>query len=416
MMIINGDCEEELKKFPDDHFDSCVTDPPYGLSKEPDIHEVLTKWLSGEPYDHGHGGFMGKKWDSFVPHPNIWREVFRVLKPGSYALVFAGTRTQDLMTIALRIAGFEVRDVIEWLYFSGFPKSMNVGKAFDRRNGVEREVIANGPTVKRMVPGADQEKGGSWVKNNGRTFTHTITTPTSDLAKQWDGWGTALKPAHEPIIVVRKPLIGTVPDNIEKYGTGGLNIDSCRISRGEGDRMEYGVDGDERNTTGDSGIYGKYASVAYNPHEAGRFPANIVTVEQDGFFSSYCNVTPSHLCHKASEQDRNSDVSGNRIEIQSKPARTYGVYKGTSEHPTNTETVNSNNHPTVKPTDLMAWLICLVTPPDGKVLDPFCGSGTTLVAAKREKRNGIGIELEEASVEISRARVEVEVVHQLKLF
>src|SRR5690606_24514233 len=115
--------------------DSVVTDPPYGLSKEPDIGEVLTKWLNGEPYDHGHGGFMGKAWDSFVPHPDIWKEVFRVLKPGGHALVFAGTRTQDLMTVSLRLAGFEVRDVIEWLYFSGFPKSHDVGKAFDRRNG-----------------------------------------------------------------------------------------------------------------------------------------------------------------------------------------------------------------------------------------------------------------------------------------
>src|SRR5690606_3314360 len=131
--ILKGDCLERLKELPDNSVDSVVTDPPYGLSKEPDIVEVLTKWMNGEPYDHGHGGFMGKRWDSFVPHPDIWREVYRVLKPGGHALVFAGTRTQDLMTISLRLADFEVRDVIEWLYFSGFPKSMDVGKAFDRR-------------------------------------------------------------------------------------------------------------------------------------------------------------------------------------------------------------------------------------------------------------------------------------------
>src|SRR5699024_4274028 len=125
----------------DNRIDSVVTDPPYGLSKEPDISEVLTKWIAGEEYDHGHGGFMGKSWDSFVPHPDIWREVFRVLKPGGHALVFAGTRTQDLLTISLRLVGFEVRDVIEWLYFSGFPKSHDVSKAFDRRAGAEREVV-----------------------------------------------------------------------------------------------------------------------------------------------------------------------------------------------------------------------------------------------------------------------------------
>src|SRR5699024_3038363 len=134
-LLLQGDCLNVLKTLDDNSVDSVVTDPPYGLSKEPDIAEVLTKWLAGEEYDHGHGGFMGKSWDSFVPHPDIWREVYRVLKPGGHALVFAGTRTQDLMTISLRLAGFEVRDVIEWLYFSGFPKSHDVSKAFDRRAG-----------------------------------------------------------------------------------------------------------------------------------------------------------------------------------------------------------------------------------------------------------------------------------------
>src|SRR5690625_1314516 len=138
--VIHGDCLDVLKELDDNSVDSVVTDPPYGLSKEPDINEVLSKWLAGEEYDHGHGGFMGKSWDSFVPPPSLWREVYRVLKPGGHALVFAGTRTQDLMTISLRLAGFEVRDVIEWLYFSGFPKSHNVSKAFDRRAGAERAV------------------------------------------------------------------------------------------------------------------------------------------------------------------------------------------------------------------------------------------------------------------------------------
>src|SRR5690625_6776480 len=139
--VIHGDCLDVLKELDDNSVDSVVTVPPYGLSKEPDINEVLSKWLAGEEYDHGHGGFMGKSWDSFVPHPDIWAEVFRVLKPGGHALVFAGTRTQDLMTISLRLAGFEVRDVIEWLYFSGFPKSHDVRKAFDWRAGAGRENV-----------------------------------------------------------------------------------------------------------------------------------------------------------------------------------------------------------------------------------------------------------------------------------
>src|SRR5690606_28891405 len=135
--IIHGDCLQVLRTFPSNTVDSVVTDPPYGLSREPDIREVLEKWLAGEDYTHRGGGFMGKTWDSFVPGPSIWREVDRVLKPGGHALVFAGTRTQDLMTISLRLAGFEIRDVIEWLYFSGFPKSLDVSKAFDKRAGVE---------------------------------------------------------------------------------------------------------------------------------------------------------------------------------------------------------------------------------------------------------------------------------------
>jgi site-specific DNA-methyltransferase (adenine-specific) len=184
--VIHGDCLEELKKLPDNSIDSVVTDPPYGLSKEPDIVEVLTKWINDEPYNHGHKGFLGKSWDSFVPHPDIWKEVYRVLKPGGHILCFSGTRTQDLMTISLRLAGFEIRDVIEWIYFSGFPKSADIGKALNKRG-------------------------------------------KKDLSLKWDGWGSGLKPSHEPIILCRKPIEKTIVDNIEKYGTGGLNIDGCRV-------------------------------------------------------------------------------------------------------------------------------------------------------------------------------------------
>lgn len=147
-VVILGDCLDVLHEIPDNSIDSVVTDPPYGLSKEPNIEEVLTKWLAGEDYTHRGGGFMGKSWDSFVPGPAIWREVYRVLKPGGHALVFAGTRTQDLMTISLRLAGFEVRDVIEWLYFSGFPKNMDVSKAFDKRAGAEREIVGFNPNYR----------------------------------------------------------------------------------------------------------------------------------------------------------------------------------------------------------------------------------------------------------------------------
>ncbi|WP_254635174.1 DNA methyltransferase [Paenibacillus sp. GbtcB18] len=328
--IYNGDCLHELKRMPDNSIDSVVTDPPYGLSKEPDITEVLSKWIAGEPYDHKHGGFMGKRWDSFVPHPDVWKEVYRVLKPGGHALVFAGTRTQDLMATSIRLGGFEIRDVIEWLYFSGFPKSMDVGKAFDKRAGIEREILMEGPTVKRMVPGAEQEKTGSWIKSDARSFTHTITAPASDLAKQWDGWGTALKPAHEPIIVARKPLAGTVANTVEKYSTGALNIDGCRI----GDKHFVQVASDGYDATSNT-----FSPVKRNAKEySGRFPANCITTEPDAFFSPYFNVTPQVICKKASSIDRNLDWRG-------------------------AESLVKNTHPTVKPLELMAWLVRLVTPP-----------------------------------------------------
>lgn len=383
-VVMQGDCLEKLKELEDNSIDSVVTDPPYGLSKEPDISEVLSKWLAGEEYDHGHGGFMGKSWDSFVPHPDIWREVFRVLKPGGHALVFAGTRTQDLMTISLRLAGFEVRDVIEWIYFSGFPKSHNVSKAFDRRAGAERKSL--GKAKGAVNPSGYKHENGA---QSGGAFKdeYVITAPETDLARKWDGWGTSLKPSHEPIIVVRKPLIDgdtgrklTVADCVEKYGTGAINIDGSRIgdsgARNNGSKPRE--DGYAKND-----IYGKYRPMERVDYGKGRFPANCITLDSDEFYSKYFNVSPPELSKKASKSDRNSDWQGEEIMF------------------------NRNTHPTVKPIDLMAWLVRLVTPPNGTVLDPFAGSGSTLVAAKREGFGFIGIEREPEYVEIIEARTEV---------
>jgi DNA modification methylase len=397
-VVILGDCLEVLREIPDNSIDSVVTDPPYGLSKEPDIEEVLTKWMAGEDYEHRGGGFMGKTWDSFVPGPAIWREVYRVLKPGGHALVFAGTRTQDLMTISLRLAGFEIRDVIEWLYFNGFPKSLDVGKAFDKRAGVEREVISE-RVVKDIRNGHGRKYGSAlFAGEDTPKMTYQITAPATPLAKKWNGWGTALKPAHEPIIMARKPLDGTVADNVERWGTGAINIDGCRIATEDSlDRpngKQVGVTWDLTNRPKD-----------YIGSEAGRFPANCITLDDDAFFSKYFNITPPELSKKASKKDRNSDWRGKLINLPDKPARTYGEYKGTPEHATNMHTKRANNHPTVKPTDLMAWLVRLVTPPGGIVLDPFAGSGSTLVAAKREGFQYIGIEREAEYVEIAKARV-----------
>jgi len=443
-VVIFGDCLDVLRELPDNSIDSVVTDPPYGLSKEPDIEEVLKKWMAGEDYEHRGGGFMGKTWDSFVPGPSVWREVYRVLKPGGHALVFAGTRTQDLMTISLRLAGFEVRDVIAWLYFGGFPKSMDVSKALDIRErgkftinkiqhfrekrGLTRKQLgelagfkdaektvwdweigghvpseANWNLIKRILDITEEEekaferekigerqKLDTFIREGGYVAgeadaTHydkkviDITAPATDLAKKWDGWGTALKPAHEPIIMARKPLDGTVADNVERWGTGAINIDGCRIPTE--DNLNGGAYA--KNSQKDVSLatsYGLGVTGKEFSQPEGRFPANCITLDDDAFFSKYFNVTPPELCKKASKRDRNSDWRGEEI--------------GTT-----------NRHPTVKPTDLMAWLCRLVTPPGGIVLDPFAGSGSTLVAAKREGFQYIGIEREAEYVEIAKARV-----------
>lgn len=492
-MIYHGDCLDVLKTIPDNSVDSCVTDPPYGLSREPDIVEVLTKWLDGEDYHRRGGGFMGKTWDSFVPGPSVWREVYRVLKPGAHLLCFAGTRTQDLMTISLRLAGFEIRDVVEWLYFSGFPKSLDVGKAFDRRrkedlpaiyavtkfiaeardragktnrdidefmgtNGMAGHWTTQGSQPK--VPKLDQwyklkeflgmsdemdaevwrlngrkgkpgdawferEKIGEairgpagfsaemvprpWKKKIGEVYD--ITAPATPLAEKWDGWGTALKPAHEPIIMARKPLDGTVADNAERWGTGAINIDGCRIPTTKEDieiqrKRTGGVMGAEINNE----IYGKGYTRTPAGNEKGRFPANCVTTEPDAFFSKYFNVTPPELCKKASKKDRNSDWRGEEISLPLRE-KVFGNDKGDGfgRGLSDSKYSTRNNHPTVKPTDLMAWLVRLVTPPGGVVLDPFAGSGSTLVAAKREGFDFIGIEREKEYVEIAKARTGAEV-------
>lgn len=404
-MIHHGDCLNVLSTFPDNCIDSCVTDPPYGLSKEPDIREVLTKWLNGEDYEHRGGGFMGKTWDSFVPGPSVWREVYRVLKPGGHALVFAGTRTQDLMTISLRLAGFEVRDVIEWLYFSGFPKSMDVSKAFDKRAGAEREVVGKGKYFNRQPNGLASCNVTGFSSEIGERHGSNgyVTAPATELARKWDGWGTALKPAHEPIILARKPLDGTVADNVERWGTGAINVDGCRIDYADDQDRKQNTEGLSR-FLGTSGGWKNTSINGVTPSGKsikGRFPANCVTTEPDAFFSKYFNVTPPELCKKASKRDRNSDWRGEEITLESRRA---GALQGRNDGSLGKVTYNRNTHPTVKPVDLMAWLVRLVTPPGGVVLDPFAGSGSTLVAARREGFGFIGIEREAEYLEIARAR------------
>jgi site-specific DNA-methyltransferase (adenine-specific) len=300
--LLKGDCREQLKLIPDESVDSIVTDPPYEL------------------------GFMGKSWDAsgIAYNVEVWRECLRVLKPGGHLLAFGGSRTYHRLACAVEDAGFEIRDQIMWVYGSGFPKSLNVGK----QEGCE----------------------------------------------DWDGWGTALKPAHEPVVVARKPLTGTVAQNVLRYGTGAINIDGCRV-------------GDERVTinTFDNGAkpFGGAVGEPFTSRESeGRWPANFIHDGSDEVLELFPETKPGasaarfFYCAKASKAERNAGL----------------------EH--------TSTHPTVKPIDLMRYLIRLVTPPNGTVLDPFAGSGTTLVAAIHEHMNPIGIELTEEYWPIIEARTD----------
>jgi site-specific DNA-methyltransferase (adenine-specific) len=223
-VLIYGDAIEEMNRLPAESVAAVATDPPYGLSEEPDIREVLTHWIAGDRYEHRSAGFMGKGWDSFVPGPEYWRAARRVLKPGGMLLAFSSSRTSDLLSIAIRMAGFEIRDSIYWLHGQGFPKNLDISKALDKAANAERAVTGIDPTRIRR-------------DNRPATVYHTrigedgmLTAPATEAARQWDGWGTALKPACEPIIVARAPLAeSTVAANVLRYGTGGINIAACRV-------------------------------------------------------------------------------------------------------------------------------------------------------------------------------------------
>jgi DNA modification methylase len=297
--VEHGDTLAVLEQMPDESVDAIVTDPPYGLSREPDVAEVLTHWLAGDDYQHRGGGFMGQQWDAFVPGPSVWREALRVLKPGGFLLAFGGTRTYDLLVVALRLAGFEIRDrvltlngdvgaEVDWVYGSGWPKSRNIGKAIDKAAGADREVIgeaiygdghvqrSNGSDLGRMNDDA-------WTPTDGRS----VTAPATPEAETWEGWGTALKPAHEPIAVARKPFRGTVEAQVLATGTGALNIDACRISTGAEQLHHDGSDparrrgivGAELQPTGDAERNAAaQAESIERANRMGRWPANVALV------------------------------------------------------------------------------------------------------------------------------------------
>jgi len=292
--LMQGDNILSLKKLPDNSIDSVVTDAPYGLGKEQDMNIVLKDWIEKGYSEIKGKGFMGKEWDAYVPQPAFWKEVFRVLKPGGHVLCFFGTRTYDIGTMAMRLAGFEIRDQIMWIYGSGFPKSLNIGKAFDKKEGNEREVVGDRPLIGTAI-----HEGGTRPEGKEKL---DITKGNS----QYEGWGTALKPANEPICLARKPLSEkTIVDNVIKWGTGGINIDGCRIEGLYGSGENEIIEGkeasimDKYDNTRKSGAGMKQKIMVSN--DSGRFPANILfdetaaemLDEQSGISQSKKRINPS---------------------------------------------------------------------------------------------------------------------------
>jgi DNA modification methylase len=475
--LMLGDNIESLKKLPDNSIDSVVTDPPYGLS------------------------FMGKKWDHDVPSVDFWKEVYRVLKHGGHVLSFGGTRTYHRMVVNIEDAGFEIRDQIMWLYGSGFPKSHNIGKAVDKLQGNER------------VEWLDEKKTQPNIRGNGDQLLPSASgvevkdrepIKHSKGQSDWEGWGTALKPANEPICVARKPLSEkSVAENVLKWGTGGINIDGCRVETNRENERQYDKEAASGSVCGDSN-FGKNLVRNDNWLNEGRFPANIILEclcdevikgekgevkkttrgksfgeiaygelnkdksvegidnyndkgdihtnpmcpcyimdEQSGVSSSQNGKSKTKINNKDANWFRNAggdieerwgfgDKGGaSRFFYQakvSKAERNMGLddfedkkkihlskksrmkEQGTEldEPATGFErftTIVKNNHPTVKPVNLMAYLCRLVTPPNGIVLDPYMGSGATGIAAQLEGFRFVGMELDEDYFKIAEARI-----------
>lgn len=399
--ILTGDCRDVLRTLPDASVDSIVTDPPYEL------------------------GFMGKGWDrtGIANDPAMWAECLRVLKPGGHLLAFSGTRTYHRMVCAIEDAGFEIRDQIGWAYGSGFPKSLDVSKAIDKAAGAERERVAP-----RSIIGHQRNIGNRRPYMDDPNHTTVSDVPATAAAAAWQGWGTALKPAWEPICVARKPLVGTVAANVLAHGTGALNIDGCRVPTD--DDLNGGAYSAERKPSESEWV--KHGGTIHNStgrdyvQPVGRWPANLIHDGSDEVLAAFPNApgqqadesrtAPSSKTsnvygrmNRVGEPSADSDNEG-AVGFKMKPgarrldsgsaARFFYCAKADKD-----DRGEGNTHPTVKPAALMQYLCRLVTPPGGTVLDPFAGSGSTLLAADREGFHAIGIELNPEYADMARRRI-----------
>ena len=366
MLLLNGDCIEQMQKLIDEgvQVESVVTDPPYEL------------------------GFMGKSWDAsgIAFDKKTWELAFQLLKPGGYLLAFSASRNYHRMAVAVEDAGFEIRDQIMWIYGSGFPKSLNIGKAVDKELGNKRTDLGSNPNQRLNTPENDIYEAGIRGKEARITKGNT----------EWEGWGTALKPAHEPIVMARKPLEGTVVDNVLEHGVGGINIDECRVGLSEGDDPRLGGKGSWKTDKMAKDVYvGGYAGKETGSSELGRFPSNVM---HDGLDEEWARF---FYCPKTAKSERNQGL----VEFDDKQYSHDGRKKSIENPYQRNKSISKNSHPTVKPVELMKYLCRLVTPKGGTVLDPFMGSGSTGMAAKDEGFDFIGIEREKEYFEISEQRI-----------
>lgn len=458
MRLLLGDCLDKLKELDDNSIDSIVTDPPYGLSfmgKEWDHVKATQETKSQVVKGLGAGMKMTTLADNieFEKWVTEWSmECMRVLKPGGYMLAFGGSRMYHRLASGVENAGFEIRDQMMWIYGSGFPKSMNISKYIDKKFGTEK-IVGQGKAGKTAL---GQSSGYNKTYN---PHEYNITEPGSELAEQWNGWGTALKPAHEPIVMARKPLSEkTVVDNVLEWGTGGINIDDSRIGVDDNDPNHRSIDNKNVHTTNFANNGNprpdKIPNQESQINSQGRFPANVIfdeeagkiLDEQSGFSrgdsrtskSTYDkgiwgNANPVEstalygdsggasrffYCPKTSKRDRNEGLDGFEDKLQAnakfRPNHLEKALEGDSGKPHGRYTPTKNNHPTVKPTDLMLYLIRLVTPKGGTTLDPFMGSGSTGKAAVRGGFDFIGIEREKEYMEIATARIQYEIDNPYK--
>jgi len=368
-----ADCKDVLPLLKE--IDACVTDPPYGLS------------------------FMGKAWDYDVPGTDIWTQVHDVLKPGAHLISFFGSRTYHRGAIPIEDAGFEIRDQLMWIYGSGFPKSHNIGKAVDKLQGNERELVETKIKKAGDITGGNFKREGSYPDKQ-----IDITKGTSE----YEGWGTALKPAHEPIVMARKPFKGTVAENVLEHGTGGINIDECRVGTEKLDTSKNRrKQSSQKKTVFKSGFDNKPGGEIVE----GRFPANVMHDGSEVVGDIFPQNKKSGVMGKGKQYkgfgkhgiygQAKDDISHRFYGDEGSASRYFYCAKSSKK-----DRDEGNNHPTVKPTELMKYLCRLVTPQGGMILDPFMGSGSTGKAAIAEGFGFVGIELNEEYFEIACARIE----------